>query len=174
MPPSAEDVHQSVCHEVVSCLDGCVERIKHCVEQLSDEQLWWRPQPAMNSIGNLVLHLSGNVRQWIVSGIGGAADDRDRPAEFAEQGPIDRVELLARLDRAVAESKSALADASAADLLASRIVQGFAVTGWGAIFDSVPHFKGHTQEIACLTRMQLGDEYRFFWQPTTPEEGAPP
>src|SRR6266702_8297067 len=72
-------------------------KIERCLEVLTDEQIWWRANPQSNSIGNLILHLSGNVRQWIVSGLGGAADGRDRPAEFSEHGPIPKDELLRKL-----------------------------------------------------------------------------
>ena len=114
----------------------------------------------------------GNVRQWIVAGLGGAADGRDRPAEFAECGPIPRVELLRRLEAVVDEARAVLARQTARQLLEARRIQGFDVTGLAAIFDSVPHFRGHTQEIVSMTRLQLGDAYKFAWAPTTPEQGA--
>jgi hypothetical protein len=141
---------------------------------LSDAQVWWRPRPALNSIGNLILHLCGNLRQWVVAGLGGAADGRDRPAEFAERGPIPREELLRRLEAVVEEARAVLAGQTARRLLEARRIQGFDVTGLAAIFDSVPHFRGHTQEIVGLTRLQLGDAYRFAWAPATAEQGAPP
>ena len=72
-------------------------KIERCVELLKDEQIWWRANPQSNSIGNLILHLSGNVRQWIVSGLGGAADSRDRGAEFAQRDVISREELIEKL-----------------------------------------------------------------------------
>jgi hypothetical protein len=153
-------------------LDKAFERITHCLSQLSDEQVWWRPSASMNSIGNLILHLCGNLRQWIVAGLGVARDVRDRPKEFAERGPISREELQHRLDGVVAEAKTVLAGLNADQLLASRRIQGFNVTGLEAIFDSVPHFRGHTQEIIHVTRLQLGDAYRFAWTPGSPEEGG--
>jgi hypothetical protein len=156
-------------HEMSSAL----ERMKHCLGQLSEEQVWWRPHPAMNSIGNLALHLCGNVRQWIVAGLGEAADVRNRPAEFAERGPIPKAELLRRLEAVVAEARSVMARQTARQLLEVRRIQGSEVTGLAAVFDSVPHFRGHTQEIVYMTRVLLGDAYRLQWQPTTPEEGAP-
>lgn len=154
-------------------LDSALVRIKHCLGQLNDERVWRRSQPSLNSIGNLILHLCGNLRQWIVAGVGGAADRRDRPAEFAEQGPIPKEELLRRLEAVVEEAKRVLADVEARQLTEVRSVQGFDVTGLAAIFDSVPHFRGHTQEIVHMTRLQLGDAYKFAWTPTTPEQGAP-
>jgi hypothetical protein len=155
-------------------LDSALNRIQHCVSQLTDEQVWLRSRPGLNSIGNLILHLCGNLRQWIVAGLGGAADVRDRPAEFAERGPIPKAELMRRLEAAVEETKSVLAGLDARRLTEVRWIQGFDVTGIAAIFDSIPHFRGHTQEIVHMTRSQLGDAYRFAWTPTTPEQGAPP
>jgi hypothetical protein len=154
-------------------LTSALARVKHCLGQLTDEQVWWRARPCLNSIGNLMLHLCGNVRQWIVAGLGGAADVRDRPAEFTERGPIPREELLRRLEAVVADASKVLVGLSARQLLQTRSIQGFDVTGLAAIFDSVPHFRGHTQEIISMTRLQLGDAYRFAWNPPTAEQGAP-
>jgi hypothetical protein len=166
----AAAVGTAAAHELTSALN----RIKHCLEQLHDEQVWWRFHPSLNSIGNLILHLCGNVRQWIVLGIGDASDIRNRPAEFAERGPIPKDELVRRLEMVVEEAKRVLAAVTAEQLLRLRVrrIQGFDVSGLTAIFDSVPHFRGHTQEIVHMTRLQLGDGYRFAWQPTTPEQGA--
>jgi len=154
-------------------LTSALARIKHCLGQLTDEQVWWRSRPSLNSIGNLILHLCGNVRQWLVAGLGGAADVRNRPAEFAERGPIPRAELLRQLGAVVDEARAALARQTARQLLDVRPIQGWQVTGLAAIFDSVPHFRGHAQEIVHMTRVQLGDAYRLQWQPLTPEQGAP-
>jgi Protein of unknown function (DUF1572) len=128
----------------------------------------------MNSIGNVLLHLCGNVRQWIISGIRRTPDVRNRPQEFAERQTIAKAELLRRLQEVVAEADAALAGVSAAQLLEPRRIQGFDETVLTAIFDSVAHFNGHTQEIIYMTRLQLGDAYEFAWQPATPEQGAPP
>ena len=136
MPPTAEDVARAVIHESRLCLDGCVDRIRHCLDQLSDEQVWWRPREGLNSIGNLVLHLTGNVRQWIVAGIGGATDIRHRPQEFAEAGPIPKDELLRRLADVVAQASDVVSRVTAEQLLARRRIQGYDVTGLGALFDS--------------------------------------
>src|SRR5262249_53880200 len=132
-----------------------------------------RSRPSLNSIGNRILHLCGNVRQWIVAGLGGAADSRDRPAEFAERSTIPKEELLGRLEAVVGEARAVLARQTGRQLLAAPPIQGFDVTGLAAIFDSLPHFRGHTQEIIHLTRLQLGDAYKLAWTPTTPEQGAP-
>jgi Protein of unknown function (DUF1572) len=164
----AATVGAAAAHE----LGSAVERIKHCLDQLNDEQVWQRSRPGLNSIGNLILHLCGNLRQWIVAGVGGAPDDRNRPAEFAERGPIPKDELMHRLETVVAEAKRILAGVDARQLSERRRIQGFDVTGLAAIFDSVPHFRGHTQEIIHMTRLQLCDVYQFAWMPTTPDQGC--
>jgi hypothetical protein len=84
---------------------------------------------------------------------------------------IPKSELLQRLDEVVAAATEALARMTPEEMLKVRCIQGFSVSGLGAIFDSVPHFKGHTHEIICLTRMQLGEDYGFDWVPRTTEEG---
>jgi hypothetical protein len=170
---NSEELAAAVGTEAAKELGSALAKVKHCLGQLTDEQVWWRSQPSLNSIGNLILHLCGNVRQWIIAGLGGAAEVRDRPAEFAERGPIPKEALLGRLEAVVAEAKAVLARQTARQLLEARRIQGFDVTGLAAIFDSVPHFRGHTQEIVCMTRLQLGDAYQLAWQPTTLEQGAP-
>ena len=170
---TADDLAAAVGTEAGNELTSALGKIKHCLGQLTDDQVWWRSHPSLNSIGNLILHLCGNVRQWIVAGLGGASDVRDRPAEFAERGPIPKADLLCKLDAVVDEAKAVLSKLTARQLLEARRIQGFDVTGLKAIFDSVPHFRGHTQEIIHLTRLQLGDAYQFAWTPTTPEQGAP-
>jgi hypothetical protein len=170
---TADELAAAVGSEVGKELTSALAKIKHCLGQLTDEQVWWRSRPSLNSIGNLILHLCGNVRQWIVAGLGDAADVRDRPAEFSEPGPIPKEELLRKLEAVVDEARVVLARQTARQLLEARRIQGFDVTGLAAIFDSVPHFRGHTQEIVSLTRLQLGDAYRFAWAPTAPEQAAP-
>jgi hypothetical protein len=150
-----------------------IERIKHCVGQLDDAQVWWRPHPSMNSVGNILLHLGGNLRQWIVSGVGGVPDTRNRPAEFTERGPIPRDELIRRLEAVAFEADATLAALDESRLLEPRRIQGFDVTVLSAIWGSLEHLGGHAQEIVSITRLQLGDDYRFAWTPTTPEQGAP-
>ena len=153
-------------------LTACHEQIRHCLEQLDDAQVWWRPQPEMNSIANLVLHLCGNLGQWIIAGVGGAPDTRQRPQEFAERGPILRDELMQRLDTVIREADAVLGNAAESLLLQPRRIQGFDETVLSAIFACLVHLGGHTQEIVHLTRVQLGGAYRFAWTPKTVEQGA--
>src|SRR5207253_3569392 len=103
----ASSSNHSIAHAYIAAgrrrFASCVERIKHCLGQLDDDQLWWRPHDSQNSIANIILHLCGNLRQWIISGVGGAPDTRDRPKEFAERDPIAKEELIRRLEAVAAE-----------------------------------------------------------------------
>ncbi len=156
-----DDVADGFRREACYNLDYSRDRILHCVAQLSDEDLWWRPRPEMNAIGNLLLHVCGNMRQWMVCPLTGQPDDRDRPAEFAERGPIPAAELIERLNRTVEDAKRAIRDADDDELLRVRFVQIADCTGIGAIWHSVAHLEGHAQEIIYATRLRLGERYRF-------------
>src|SRR6266699_2388880 len=83
-------------------------QIKACVEELSEEQLWWRPNEQTNSVGNLVLHVSGSMRHYLSRGVGGIEYHRDRPAEFAERGPIPKAQLLAIFDETISDAATIL------------------------------------------------------------------
>jgi len=137
------------------------ERIVHAVSQLTDEDIWWRPYEEQNTIGNILLHLCGNMGQWLVSGVGGAPDTRKRPGEFAERTPISKIELLMKLSKVVAAADEAIVRCSESELLRVRNVQHGPQTGMAAIFHSVGHLIGHTQEIIYITRLRLETKYDF-------------
>jgi hypothetical protein len=165
----AQATGQALSHE----LSEAVGRIGHCVGQLTYAQVWHRPEGGLNSIGNLLLHLAGNVRQWVISGVGGATDNRDRPGEFAERQQTPWADLWAKLQAAVEEAQAVLGAQKAEDWLRVRRIQGFEVNGLQAAVNSVAHFRGHTQEIIHMTRALLGEKYRFAWVPALKEQGAP-
>lgn len=148
-------------------LDEALETIKHCLDQLSEEEVWWCPPPLspdeyrMNSIGHLILHLHGNARQWLVAGLDGPAYTRDRRGEFVETRRFPKADLLILLGCVVRDAKERFEMQAAERLLEGRIPQKREVTGLGAIFHSVPHFRGHTQEIIHITRTLLGRGYEF-------------
>jgi len=137
-------------------------RIERCVEQLKDEQIWWRPNESSNSIGNLMLHLSGNVRQWIVSGLGGAQDHRRRQEEFDERSMLPRSELLSKLAAAVADADAVLQKLQPNVLLETRRIQKHDVTGLEAVYHVVEHFSMHTGQIILLTKMMLATDLEFY------------
>jgi hypothetical protein len=132
-------------------------RIEQCVARLTDGELWWRPEPGSNSVGNLLLHLAGNLRQWVVCGIGGELDHRSRQVEFDERGPLPPGQALGSLQAAVHDADRVLAAAGPDSLLRERPVQGLSVTGLFAVYHAVEHFSMHTGQIILLTKMQKGD-----------------
>jgi len=144
-------------------------KIERCVTLLTDDQIWWRANAASNSIGNLLLHLSGNVRQWIVVGLGGAVDMRDRDAEFGQRDVILRDELLARLRETVNEADQTLANFNDERLLEQFGIQGLEVTALGAIIHVVEHFAMHTGQIILLAKMFTKADLAFY----DFESGAP-
>jgi uncharacterized damage-inducible protein DinB len=137
-------------------------KIERCLELLSDEQIWWRPNPQANSIGNLLLHLSGNVRQWIVCGVGGAPDARDRDAEFAQRAIIPCGELLARLKQTLSEADAALAALDSEQLLVKKRIQGCDVSVLEAVLHVVEHFSMHTGQIILMAKMFAEVDLGFY------------
>ncbi|HEX8187424.1 MAG TPA: DinB family protein [Pyrinomonadaceae bacterium] len=137
-------------------------KIERCLERLTDEQVWWRASGRSNSVGNLLRHLEGNLRQWVVSGAGGAVDARARDREFAERSPVPREELLGALRAAVSEADRALALLDPAALLETRRVQGLDVTLLAAVFHAVEHFSMHTGQIILLAKMLTDEDLAFY------------
>lgn len=162
--PSHESFRDGFKVEACFTLDYSLARITHCVGQLSDDQVWSRPRPEMNAIGNVLLHVAGNLRQWIVVGCdptGVKRDERDRPAEFAQRDPIPKTVLVDRLTQTVEEAKATIRSLDERELLRTRHIQVGPVTALGAIWHSVAHLEGHAQETIYATRLILGAAYRF-------------
>jgi hypothetical protein len=139
-------------------------RLQRCVTSLDDDQIWWRPNDASNSVGNLILHLNGNVTQWLVVPFAGAADTRDRPAEFSARGNVAGTELLARLGATISRADRALAGLAEPDLLRTLHIQGYTVTGLAAVYQVVEHFGLHYGQISYITKQLRGEDLGFYSQ----------
>jgi len=137
-------------------------RIKECVAPLTDEQVWWRPNPASNSIGNLLLHLDGNVRQWLVASFNKDEDKRDRPAEFAAQNGLSASELLARFGSTLDETAKVLDRLTVEELLAPYEIQGYHVRGLDAVYQVVAHVALHFGQIVFITKNLTGKDMGFY------------
>lgn len=142
--------------------DEYLPKIERCLEHLDDGQVWWRPHEASNSVGNLLLHLEGNARQWILCGVGGQTDSRVRQAEFDEHGPLPRGMLVEKLRGTLNEIDGVLAGLGPEELLGRRSIQGYDVTALGAIFHVVEHFSAHTGQIILLTKMLTESDLAFY------------
>ncbi len=137
-------------------------KIERCLEQLGDEQVWWRANANSNSIGNLILHISGNARQWIVSGLGGAQDNRRRDAEFAERRLLPRDELLAHLKQAVSDIDRTLESFDTRRLLDQFRIQGTTTTALAAILHVTEHFSMHTGQVILQAKMLADVDFVFY------------
>ena len=143
-------------------LDQYWPRLRGCVESLTDEQVCWRPNNSSNSIGNLVLHLNGNVSQWLVASFNRADDKRDRPAEFNERAAIPASALLERLGATMQQASQVLARLTDADLAAAMEIQGYKVTGLTAVYQVVEHFGLHYGQIVYITKMLRDVDLGFY------------
>ena len=137
-------------------------KMRAAVEAMPAHALWWRPNEESNSVANLLLHLEGNVRQWILSGVGGAPDHRSRAAEFAAREGSGAEELLARLEATLAEVDGVLAKLTADDLLSRRTIQDRDVSVMGAIYHVVEHFSLHLGQVIWAAKFHTPGAVRFY------------
>lgn len=137
-------------------------RIEKCLDLLSEAELWQRPNAASNSVGNLILHLCGNIRQYIISGLGQQPDTRERDGEFATTEGFTKNELLQMLTYTVAEAASIIESADEENLLAERKVQGYSLTGIGIIVHVVEHYSYHTGQIAFWSKLLKDEDLAFY------------
>jgi uncharacterized damage-inducible protein DinB len=137
-------------------------KIERCLDEITDEQAWSRPNEASNSVANLILHLCGNARQWIVSGVGQAEDIRVRQSEFDARGGMTRDELKEKLRRTLTEVDNALSGLTELQLSERRVIQGNDVTVFEAVYHVVEHFSMHTGQIIMLTKMLANKEMDFY------------
>jgi uncharacterized damage-inducible protein DinB len=137
-------------------------RLTECVAPLSAEQVWWRPNDASNSIGNLLLHLDGNVRQWLIDSFNKNQDQRNRPAEFAAQSGLSASDLLARLGATLDEAAKVLDRLTVDELLAPYEIQGYHVRGLDAVYQVVEHFGLHYGQIVYIVKSLLAKDLGFY------------
>lgn len=137
-------------------------KLRKTIDALPADALWWRPNEQSNSVGNLLLHLEGNVRQWIVGGVGGAADTRNRAGEFAAREGMTKAELLDRLDRALAEADDVLAGLDPERLGERLQIQGRDVTALDAVYQVVQHFALHLGQIILVAKAEVPGAVRFY------------
>jgi len=137
-------------------------RIETCLGKLTAEQIWARGSENENAIGNLVLHLCGNVRQWIIAGVGGAPDVRQRDQEFAARGGLAVPELAGRLRTTVDEAAAVIERVTPERLAEALVIQAYHTTGLSAIYHVVEHFAGHTGQIIFATKMLTSEDLGFY------------
>lgn len=142
--------------------DESMPRLKKCLTLLAEEEIWFRPNSETVSVGNLVLHLCGNVRQWIISGLSDVSDTRVRSKEFSEPGPIPMKELLEHLEKTMNEAHSVLRSVDTSKLLDKKIVQGFEESGLNILIHVVEHFSYHVGQIAYFVKSRKAVDLQFY------------
>ncbi len=149
-------------------------RIEDCLGRLTDEQVWGRGGPNENAVGNLVLHLCGNLGQWILAGLGGAPDTRQRDAEFSAHGGPGRRELAEKLAGTVREA-AAVIERFPAGRLTERIrIQNYELTAVvEGIYHVVDHFAEHTGQIILLTKAATGQDLGYYAHLKSGAAGSP-
>ena len=156
-----------------SGLEKYLPRIVRCLQLLSEKEIWWRPNNASNAAGNIVLHLCGNIRQWIISGLGGEPDVREREKEFGERGPISRRMLIAQLKTTVGEACEIIDGLQEEALLQQFRIQGYDVSGLIAVLRVYEHFAYHAGQIMYVTKLKCGKDLRFTHLPVKKRSELP-
>jgi uncharacterized damage-inducible protein DinB len=144
--------------------DQYLHKIEHCVALLTPAQVWWRPNSKSNSVGNLLLHLCGNLSQWVLDGLGGRAYERHRREEFAAAEGEDGAALVGRLATIVAACRAVARGLTTEELVGERTIQGISHNGFGVLLHAVEHMAYHTGQVVYVTKQLVGDgvEIEFY------------
>lgn len=162
MMSEQRSVEATFVNACAATLEQLCRRIETCIDKLTPEQIWTRHGENENAPGNLVLHLTGNVRQWILSGVGGAPDIRERDREFDARGGLEISGLKEGL-RSTVDSAATLIRSLPPERLTVRTrIQGHDVTVLEAILHVVEHFSGHTGQIIFVTKFLTGEDLGFY------------
>ncbi|MEY4135174.1 MAG: DinB family protein [Saprospiraceae bacterium] len=143
-------------------LDESLPRLKRCLDLLDEEEIWLRPNASSNSVGNLVLHVCGNARQWIVAGLGGAVDTRRRSEEFSARGPLPKTYLIGLLDALAPEMEAVLDKLSEGDIRKGYSVQGFQETGVGILIHVTEHFSYHVGQVSYFVKARKNLDLGYY------------
>ncbi len=156
-----ELVSEFILHSV-NRMEENTKKIKKCFEDLEEKDIWIRPNGSSNSMGNLILHLCGNMHQYIISSIGNRNDIRERDKEFSTTGGQDREELIQKLSETVADATRIIQTMNSEGLLKVRSVQGYNYSGLGIILHVAEHYSYHTGQIIFYTKLLKDKDMGFY------------
>jgi uncharacterized damage-inducible protein DinB len=155
--------HTSFLNEIRKRLfDECQSRVHTCLDALTLEEIWHRPNENSNSVGNLVLHLCGNVHQWVLSTLGGRPDTRERQKEFDTREQLSAASLKKQLDTVLGEVNTCLNQVTADDLIKSYTVQGFDETGIGILIHVTEHFSYHVGQMTYFVKAHKDRDIGYY------------
>ncbi len=133
-----------------------LDKIRVCLNSMDEDKIWWRANAASNSLGNILLHLAGNVRQYILCGIGDREDTRVRSFEFEAKGPIPKTDLMNKLTATVEQAMQIILGCDEDKLVRTKQIQGKMQSGTMIIIHVTEHFSYHTGQIAYMTKSWSG------------------
>lgn len=157
-----EDLNREFIAQSIGRLDENTSKIEKCLMDIKDGEIWERPNESSNSFGNIILHLCGNITQYIISSLGNTEDKRKRDEEFNVTGGYTKMELSEKLSNVVSQAKNIIRDLDIDDLLRVRSVQGFKLTGMGIILHVVEHYSYHTGQIAFWVKLLRNKDLGFY------------
>jgi len=143
-------------------IDENTVKVKSCMKVLDDNEIWFQPNAHVNSVGNTILHLCGNIRQYVISSIGGKTDIRERDLEFSTRGGFTNAELVLKLSKTLEEAKSVISSATEENLQRQRIVQKTSYSGIGIVIHITEHYSYHTGQIILLTKLFKDMDMGFY------------
>jgi len=157
-----EKIKEEFVQNALYRLDESTRMCSISLEHLAEEDIWKRPNESLNSIGNLILHLCGNITQYVISSLGETEDMRERDAEFNTESGLTKEGLFQKLKETVETAKRVINDASIEQLIRKRDVQGFYFSGIGIVLHAVEHYSYHTGQIAFLTKQLKNTDLGFY------------
>lgn len=156
------DWKEAFVESILFRIDEKTEMVHKCMAQLEEEDLWKKPNAASNSMGNLILHLCGNITQYIISGLGDAEDIRERKLEFSASNEGNKSDLIKMLLEVLSASKKLISEVSPAALLKTYEVQGYQLTGMGILIHVTEHYAYHTGQMAFYTKLLKEKDLKFY------------
>ena len=149
---SDEHAATDFCEYCREKLERSLHQIVRCARLLTNEELWQRPNDNSNAVANLIIHLTGNVSQWILDGVAGDPYERDRDAEFARREPLETDRIIDALQRTVRRATQVISGLDSSSLANHRTIQGYDVSVLRAVFHVVEHFSWHAGQIIYATK----------------------
>lgn len=155
-------MHEEFIDQIALRINENPERLRICLAKLSEEQVWQRPNESSNSVANLILHLCGNLTQYVISSIGGEADHRERELEFSKRSGYSKSGLLVLFEETIQKATDILKKADETELLRTRYVQCYEMTGLACAIHACEHLSYHVGQIALITKLLVDEDLGFY------------
>lgn len=168
-----QSIVEEFIEQAIKRLQENTPKIKTCLDELTEEEIWQQPNPSSNSVGNMILHLCGNITQYILSSLGGAEDKRERDKEFSTQGGLNKKELFDKLQSTFTQAVFVIGNVSPEKMLLKRSVQGYQLSAIGIIIHVVEHYSYHTGQIIFWTKLLKDKDLGFYFNVDLNKKNVP-